>query len=624
MSSSTAESYAASKMVCSACGNEFPSGARFCPHDGQALEELQSLTDMQKDKFVGAVLDDRYHIESRLGHGGMGVVYAARHVVIDKPVAIKILRHEYCRDPGLVERFMREARAASRIGHPNIVDVTDFGRLPDGHIYFVMEYLVGVTLSAEIRSLGYMPIERVLDLSIQMCHGLQAAHNKGIVHRDLKPENVFILNPSNEAVLEEFGGQRKDFVKLLDFGIAKFSWAQGTRLTKVGSIFGTPQYMSPEQAAGQDADYRGDIYSLGCMVYEMVTGEVPFLADTFMGTLTKHMFEKPMPPRQLRPEIGIPEEIETVILRAMQKDPGERYQHMHEMATALNNCYRRQPRAAPPMETFPPGDTNVALSQRDLEVSSQGLPVLLEKRVDEAAGPAPSASSSGAMTVAPEPAETAPPPTAEASPKSKPANMTELELGDLDLSPPPTRRRERNPPPTELLRAARRRSALPWVATLFGLALAGGTIYLIKYRETIFGAGQGTGTTSSGSGSKTPDGDKDKTTAKKDPTPAVKEKSDDKALVKLMLVTDPPGALVKADGNTLGRSPVALMLQPGRRATLTFNKRGFFSVKRQIKAPDGDEEITVHLRRKRHRRRSSGLGIDRPPRKKDLRDPFPR
>ncbi|MFH1130103.1 MAG: serine/threonine-protein kinase, partial [Pseudomonadota bacterium] len=188
--------------VCPVCRTSFPPGANFCPADGQQLQDAGSESDPQYDQFLNKILDHRYRIESRLGQGGMGVVYAARHVVIDKPVAVKILRHEFCQNRALVERFIREARAVSRIGHPNIVDVTDFGSLPDDHVYFVMEFLVGVTLSQELRDLGNLRLPRVVDLSLQVCQALAAVHAAGIVHRDLKPENIFIVNPSNKTELD--------------------------------------------------------------------------------------------------------------------------------------------------------------------------------------------------------------------------------------------------------------------------------------------------------------------------------------------------------------------------------------------------------------------------------------
>jgi eukaryotic-like serine/threonine-protein kinase len=364
--------------VCPTCRNRFPPGSSYCPYDGHSLEELQDDA-APHDEFLGMLLDTRYRIESRLGKGGMGVVYAARHVVIDKPVAVKILRREYSSDPLQVERFMREARAASRIGHPNIVDVTDFGALPNGQIYFIMEFLLGETLSRELRTQGALPPRRLLDLSTQICHALSAAHAKGIVHRDLKPENIFIVNPIT-AASPEAAGRRPDLIKLLDFGIAKITWdTEGRRLTRVGSIFGTPQYMSPEQAAGKDADHRGDIYALGCIIYEMLTGEVPFTADTFMGTLTKHMFERPVPPRQLRPDLRIAIPVEAVILKAMEKNPDERYQSMTEMGAALDGCARaiesesaiavpvRATGPLPAAEVGDPGSESVTLVEEKLE-----------------------------------------------------------------------------------------------------------------------------------------------------------------------------------------------------------------------------------------------------------------
>ncbi|MBW2733822.1 MAG: serine/threonine protein kinase [Deltaproteobacteria bacterium] len=325
--------------VCPVCRAQFPPGANFCPDDGHALEKPEHAVVAEEDLFLGALLDERYRVEAKLGEGGMGIVYAARHEVIDKPVAIKILRHEYCRDKGLVQRFIREARAASRIGHPNIVDVTDFGKLPDGHIYFVMEYLMGTTLGCLLRENKEVPLPRVIDLVVQMCHGLAAAHAKGIVHRDLKPENIFVVNPVVDGIggLDETG-TRHDFVKLLDFGIAKFNFGQKTRLTRMGAVFGTPQYMSPEQAAGEDSDHRGDIYALGCILYEMVTGQVPFVADTFMGTLTKHMFEAPMRPRRMRPELHIPEPLEEVILKMLAKEPASRFDSATDVVTALHKA----------------------------------------------------------------------------------------------------------------------------------------------------------------------------------------------------------------------------------------------------------------------------------------------
>gem|GEM_PF-6947940 len=323
-------------MICPICRGEYPKGAGYCSVDGHKLEDEARSEDTPADPFIGMLINDRYRVESRLGHGGMGVVYASRHITIDRQVAIKILRYEFCSNEALVERFMREAKAASKIDHPGIVNVTDFGKLADGHVYFVMEYLAGITLADELKRLkGPLGNERLFDLTLQMCQALSAAHAEDIVHRDLKPENIFIINPSNETCLDVHDGHRYDFVKLLDFGIAKMSRDTNTRLTKAGTVFGTPQYMAPEQAKGVDGDHRSDIYSLGCIIYEMATGQVPFASDTYMGTLTKQMYEDPVAPRELRPDLNIPPQVEHIILRAMAKEPEDRFTSMSELAAAV-------------------------------------------------------------------------------------------------------------------------------------------------------------------------------------------------------------------------------------------------------------------------------------------------
>src|SRR4051812_9458467 len=225
-----------------------------------------------------------------LGQGGMGYVYAGRHAIIDKRVAIKVLRAEHAQaDSSAAQRFLVEAKAASKIGHLNIVDITDFGVLPDGKTYFVMEYLDGPTLGRVMHTGGPLQAVRAIPITVQIARGLAAAHDKGIVHRDLKPENIFIL----EKVAE---GQ-KDFVKIVDFGIAK-DITHKKKLTQAGMVLGTPEYMSPEQATGQATDHRVDMYALGCILYEVLVCEVPFKADTPTKTLTEHVFNKVMPPSE--------------------------------------------------------------------------------------------------------------------------------------------------------------------------------------------------------------------------------------------------------------------------------------------------------------------------------------
>jgi serine/threonine-protein kinase len=281
----------------------------------------------ENDPYIDTVVADRYKVIRKLGEGGMGVVYLAEHVFIEKKVALKILSEDFARKADLVARFMQEAKAASKIGHENIIDITDFGETASGSVFFAMEFLDGNDLAHEVREHGPMPFERAHYIMNQLCRALGAAHTKGIIHRDLKPENIYLIEREGKP----------DFVKVLDFGIAKISSFDegGSRLTRTGMIFGTPEYMSPEQAKGDRPDHRVDIYAAGCILYEMLTGDVPFHAETFMGVLTKHMFEAPEPPSQRAPDAGVTPELEAVVMKALAKDRDQRFQTMKEFALAL-------------------------------------------------------------------------------------------------------------------------------------------------------------------------------------------------------------------------------------------------------------------------------------------------
>jgi serine/threonine-protein kinase len=275
--------------------------------------------------LIGQVLDGRYRVENVLGEGAMGVVYGGRHQVIDKQVAIKVLRQEMAGEREVTDRFAMEAKAASAVGSPHIVDTLDFGTLADGSTYSVMEYLEGRTLSAYLSS-ETLSVDRVIRIARQVAEGLGDAHEAGIVHRDLKPDNVFITRH----------GRDREFVKILDFGIAKIGSAQN-KLTRAGAIFGTPHYMSPEQASGSPVDPRADIYALGVMLYEMATGRVPFDAEGPMAILAMHIHRQPTPPSALpslpRP---IPESLEAIILKCLAKQPDDRYSSMAEVVGDLD------------------------------------------------------------------------------------------------------------------------------------------------------------------------------------------------------------------------------------------------------------------------------------------------
>jgi serine/threonine-protein kinase len=276
------------------------------------------------ESYVGYVIDGRYHVETVLAQGGMGVVYRGRHRLIDKAVAIKVLRPELADNREITQRFLTEAQAASSIGNEHIVDITDYGELPDGATYIVMEYLEGQALGQALAKDEAMPVEDILDIARQVCDGLQHAHEAGIVHRDLKPDNIFLTHR----------GKQERFVKILDFGIAKVASSQN-QLTRAGRIFGTPHYMSPEQARGEELDNRADVYSMGVILYEMLSGKLPFEGENPLGILTQHMYNEPRPLHELCGITRVSVGLEAIVSKCLLKEPWQRYSSMAELGSDI-------------------------------------------------------------------------------------------------------------------------------------------------------------------------------------------------------------------------------------------------------------------------------------------------
>ena len=305
--------------LCPVCSTQYADEVKFCPNDGQTLRSAAPASNL-----VGQVVADRYHIIKKLGEGGMGQVYLGEHVKMGRRSAIKVMNPSMVHDPDAVARFNREAANASRITHPNVCAIYDFGETPEGLIYLAMEYVEGEPLTDLLLREGALPIARAAHLFLQTGGALQAAHDLGIVHRDLKPDNIMVSRGRDGA----------DVVKVVDFGIAKAMGGDdaGQKVTKTGLVVGTPEFMSPEQLAGDKVDGRSDLYALALVFFQTLTGKLPFEAETVQETMIKRLTDEPATLVTVRPDLPFPPGLQAVLDSALTRSPGDRYQTVLKFA----------------------------------------------------------------------------------------------------------------------------------------------------------------------------------------------------------------------------------------------------------------------------------------------------
>src|SRR5476649_1384658 len=314
-------------LTCPSCARALLPGTRACSFCGTSLTPKGS----RRDPLVGQVVAGRFLVEELVGQGGMGKVYKARHLSLDRIVCIKLLKPALLEDPTLVGRFEREAKAASRLNHPNVIQVIDFGRTDDGGLFIAMEYVHGRDLRMVLRDEWPLDEARLCNIIAQVLSALSEAHAHNVIHRDLKPENIMVEPRHGEP----------DFVKVLDFGIAKILDSDMPGLTRADVVCGTPQYMAPEQATGSALDNRCDLYAVGVILYQLATGQLPFDGPNSMDVLNKHVNDLPIPPRQRAPGAPISEAMEKLILRALEKDPFDRPQTAEQFRQLTLNVTKK-------------------------------------------------------------------------------------------------------------------------------------------------------------------------------------------------------------------------------------------------------------------------------------------
>ncbi len=365
------------------------------------------------DDYIGKMVASKYRVEQMIGEGGMGKVYKATQLALDKPVVLKVLRQALLGDERTVARFQREAKAASRLNHPNSISVLDFGQAEDGAMFIAMEYVQGKDLHQILSREWPLPEARIIRIMGQVLSALADAHSAGVIHRDLKPENIMVEQRRNES----------DFVKVLDFGIAKIvdgTDDEGPALTRAGFVCGTPEYMSPEQARGAKLDHRSDLYAVGVILYQLTSGMLPFDSDSAVGFATKHLTEVPLPPSKRRPDAKISASMERLIVKSLAKNPDDRPQTAEQfraelqaiekerraaVSTVRRNIATAAPVAAPKSETtrmVTPGDQETRVSGPPSSPWAQNDETVRSAPPAKFGGPMPQAGAMGSAVTATE------------------------------------------------------------------------------------------------------------------------------------------------------------------------------------------------------------------------------
>jgi serine/threonine-protein kinase len=356
--------------VCTTCGEEWPDEIVFCQKDGTALRSAGGT-----DELIDTVVADRYHIKEKLGEGGMGAVYLGEHVKMGRKSAIKVMSKSMANDPDAIARFNREAANASRINHPNVCAIYDFGETSEGLIYLAMEFIPGESLTQLLDREGALPAQRAAKIITQVADALAAAHELGLVHRDLKPDNVMVTA----------GRDGSDLVKVVDFGIAK---AMGTdesqQVTRTGLVVGTPEYMSPEQLSGDQLDGRSDLYSLALVLYRTLTNTLPFQADTAQEIMIKRLTDAPLCLNDALPGANFPQKLQDLIDWGLQRMPGDRCADAAAFGQTVAEAVREMPEgAAPPVDTdgatqlldAPPPPLKPTAELPETRVSGRAIPM---------------------------------------------------------------------------------------------------------------------------------------------------------------------------------------------------------------------------------------------------------